>query len=251
MRSVSEVRISRRLCQLAPLPAGCHPVAAQQLETNEMAAYQIYADSGSAYSEPLPTFLDGDPDRIRPSGYNWIHPEGREFRSRPHPGGGWSVTPHFAPQGVPVETTFLPRKIRWFGRKRQLNDILDALAGFLVSHNFRQIVETFEPGVHQFVPVDIMWKDGESAGEYYWLYCCTRLDSMDREHSTMKFDTEQDVWDHVPGGSFVVNLKQVGNHHVWHDNRIHGSSVLISGHLKEAFEAAGITGAGYRERPTV
>jgi hypothetical protein len=216
-----------------------------------MPVYTIYADSGSAYSEPLPRFLDGNEDKIRPAGYDWIHPEGREYLSRPHPAGGWGVKPNFVPQGVPMETVFLPTKIQWFGRKRQLHDVLKALRGFIVSEKFRKVIEGFEPGIHQFVPVNIVWKDGERAGDYYWFFCCNRLDSMDREKTTMKFDTELGVWDYLPDGVYVVSQSKLGNHVIWHDSRVHGSATWITEPLKQALDASKVTGIGYRVQPCV
>ncbi|TJV04208.1 MAG: DUF1629 domain-containing protein, partial [Mesorhizobium sp.] len=65
---------------------------------------------------------------------------------------------------------------------------------FFVSGKFREVVEKLEPGLHQFVPVELLWKDGSHAASYFWFYPCNRIDGMDREQTTHEFREKSGLW---------------------------------------------------------
>jgi hypothetical protein len=244
MRSVSAVRISRRLCLLAALAAGCHPAVAQLLEMNEMPVYTIFNDTGEegiAGSD----MLDGDMSKVRPVGVEF-DPPGYLFRLPD------STYVHLGDisSGLPNETKFLPTKIRWGGRKRELTDLQYARNSMLARDNFRRVLEELEPGVHQFVPVEIVWNDGSSAGEFYWFYPCVRLDGMDRNLTTHTLHRERE-WVHAPEGKYVINLNQVAGHHLWFDKRAMWHFPYVSEGFKQAMANAGVKGIGYHECESV
>ena len=59
-----------------------------------------------------------------------------------------------------------------------------AILGYqVVSDAFRALIEEFEPGVHQYIPVDVYkTRDGEERwGTWYWLNICNRIDSTDHD----------------------------------------------------------------------
>ena len=205
-----------------------------------MPVYTIYNDTGEEGISGS-DMLDGDMDKVQAAGYEFVAPtysvrlEDRTYIDN------FSKT-----QGVRNDPTYLPTKIRWGGRKRELTDLQYARNSMLVRDNFRQVVEALEPGVHQFEPVEIVWKDGTSAGQFYWFYPCARLDSMDREHTTHVMYRERE-WERAPGGKFVVSLKQVGGHHVWFDKRAMWHFPYVSAAFKQAMAEAGVKGIGYHE----
>ena len=59
----------------------------------------------------------------------------------------------------------------------------------LVSRRFHDIVERFEPSVHQFLPVQMYFNrnDADPFGTFYWFVCCTLIDSLDPHHTTIPF----------------------------------------------------------------
>lgn len=155
--------------------------------------------------------------------------------------GGIEILPIRGKFGRPLEAAHIPTKIQIDGPKRELADLREGLALF-VDVKFKDVVETFEPGVHQFFPVEFVWKDGSHAADRFWFVPCNRLDSVDREQTTFEF---RNIWylDGDPNKRLVFNRSQIGKRHVWMDKFISGSSgVWISSELKVALEAAGVTG---------
>jgi hypothetical protein len=55
----------------------------------------------------------------------------------------------------------------------------------VVSGRFREIVDQFEPGVHQFLPVRYVDEQANVLAERYYFITCNRLDSVDRIRTTM------------------------------------------------------------------
>jgi hypothetical protein len=137
------------------------------------------------------------------------------------------------------------------GKKRQLTDLQRAHDIFLVSDRFRQVVETLEPGVHLFVPVELVWEDGSHAASFFWFYPCSRVDGIDRERTTHEFHQEAGLWMPKAGGEFVVDLARAGGHHIWIDPRMNTFNLpFVSSAFKQAMTEAGVTGIGYHELPT-
>ncbi|RWO81344.1 MAG: hypothetical protein EOS18_11295 [Mesorhizobium sp.] len=68
-------------------------------------------------------------------------------------------------QGVPIDPTHLPTK-KVGGGKIMPADLM-MHNSFFVSGKFREVVEKLEPGLHQFVPVELLWKDGSHAASYF------------------------------------------------------------------------------------
>jgi hypothetical protein len=170
---------------------------------------------------------------------------------------GSHVQKHAFQQGVPVEPEHLPKQLIWgHGElKKGVADLLKHNSIFIASENIRRVVEAHEPGVHQFVPVEIRWKNGGSAIPYYWLYPCNRIDSI---HDTLTtFDCKEfkpgiKRWLHRQGGKIVYDLNKIGDVHMWLDRGyLNTDGIMISQALRSAFEAAKLTGILYFEREAV
>jgi hypothetical protein len=113
---------------------------------------------------------------------------------------------------------------------------------FLVSVKLRDLIEELEPGVHQFQPIELIWKKDEShAADFFWFNPCNRVDGIDRTHSTAKFDEKTGKWKYE-GGEFVVNLEQVAGHHIWVDSRASFGTNWVSEAFYNAAHQAGIKG---------
>ena len=135
----------------------------------------------------------------------------------------------------------MPTRAKIDGPKRKLTDLRSEFA-LLVDAKFRAEVETLEPGVHQFFPIELVWKDGSHAADRFWFVPCNRLDSVDRAKTTIIF---RSFWyfDNDPSKKLVFSRAQIGDHHAWIDKFIIPSGgVWISNLLKQRLESAGVTG---------
>jgi hypothetical protein len=67
-----------------------------------------------------------------------------------------------------------------------------------VSQSIRDFIETIEPGVHQFIPVEVTLSNGEAPAEnYYLINICNLVDAVDQANSKMKKASY--------GNSFIVS----------------------------------------------
>lgn len=144
-------------------------------------------------------------------------------------------------RGRPVHGDHMPTKIMREGPERPTPDVVFAWSMPIVNDAFKEIVERFEPGVHQFFPVDILWQDGTLAGRRHFLVVCNRLDSMHRDLTTMRFKGV--LWEPVPGGDSraVFDRSKSAGKHLWRDKHLI-SAPLLSNELADALRQAGITG---------
>lgn len=143
-----------------------------------------------------------------------------------------------------MDPLHLPTKVEPEGPKRELSDYLEATS-YLVDQKFKDVVEALEPSVHQFFAVDVLWSDGELAGNRYWFFPCNRLDTVDREKTTKVF---RSLWDPTSDGSFVFSKSQIGKHHIWIDKfMVSIMGILMSNEMHDALVSAGITGMGFKE----
>lgn len=47
----------------------------------------------------------------------------------------------------------------------------------IISQDFKDAVEDLEPGLHEFVPLQVVWRNtGECAGSYFWFLCTEIVD---------------------------------------------------------------------------
>jgi hypothetical protein len=160
-------------------------------------------------------------------------------------------------QGLPVVPDHLPKRIKWgHGElKKGIADLVKHHAIFIASDRFRRVVESLEPNVHQFVPVEITWTNGGTAIPYYFLYPCKRIDSVNEALTTYEANQYKDgpkTWSHRPGGKLVFDLGKIGSTHMWLDRGYHNTDgIMVSETLKRALETEGLTGILYFEREAV
>ncbi len=162
----------------------------------------------------------------------------------------FSVGGHFEPGklqlGRAVKPDHVPTRILREGSKETLPDVELAVGMYFVSDRFKEIVEGFEPGVHQFFPTDFVSKDGSLQAHMYFFNVCNRLDSVDRDLTTAPFQSNL-AWRPDEGGELIFDLKRIGNHHIWHDKHIY-DGLYVSDALHDALVEAGITGLDFSMR---
>ena len=177
--------------------------------------------------------LDGDIDKIQP--IDLSRDEGVRI---------WAT---YAYRGRAFEADHIPTCIELEGPKRKITDIYGGF-GLFVDEKFKAAVERLEPGIHQFFPVEFVWKDGSHAAHRFWFVPCNRLDTVDRQMTTFEF---RNLW-HLKGDKtkhLVFSRAQIGDHHVWIDKFIAAPTPAISETLKAELDAAGVTGAHYQHFP--
>jgi hypothetical protein len=170
-------------------------------------------------------------------------------------------------QGYWVKPETMPKRYLWANGAKPLPDVLP---GFVVSSRFKELVEKFEPEVHQFVPVEIYkQRNGEPVETYYWFIVGQRLDSVDREHTTFLwkaptadpeaghwFDREMDTKTYkvvpIPNAKMVFSNKKVAGHHIWHDpHLLTFGNGLCSDAFAEAVLSNSMTGVATTPRGSV
>ena len=161
--------------------------------------------------------------------------------------------------GYAVDPDTAPEKVLWPEKGKPPPDY--ALGNneiMLVSARFRDLVERFEPDVHQFLPVRMLRheNDIEPFDTFYWFVCCNLLDTLDPELTTLTWSGFYD--ERMPDGRRrghwhfdqtikpeqkpVFSLEAIGDHHLWRDAYHVRNFVHCSDAFGEALLAAGLTG---------
>jgi hypothetical protein len=192
--------------------------------------------------------LDGDFRKVGlvdESPDDGINPRGRPFTS-----------------GRAVDPANVPTKVQWKDRHspRYIPDF--STGPFLhVSARAKALIEEFEPGVHQFLPVEFVDIDGNFLENRWFLAVCNRLDSLDREHTKgMLRIANGSMWipvrdligfkdDLIPPDTdlaiepkMVFSRIQIASAHMWCDKHLTGGGPFISDALATAIKAKGLTG---------
>ena len=169
--------------------------------------------------------------------------------SREFDGVGGLFKPGDLHLGRAVKPEHVPTRILRAGSKKTLPDAEWAVGMFFVSDRFKEVVERFEPGRHQFFPTDFVSKDGSLQAHMHFFNVCNRLESVDRELTTTPFEYGR-AWRPDKGGELVFNLEQIGDHHIWHDKNVH-MGLYVSDALHDALIDAGLTGLEFVKQKAV
>ncbi len=164
--------------------------------------------------------------------------------------------------GRPARPEHMPTRVEWRDRAK-LPDVNKISGALVVCDRLKDLVEQFEPSVHQFLPIDYVNTKGEPIGRRWFFIPCVRIDSRDRRQTTMVL-TKSYMWraadeliyagrqDEIPLGfdvtaepKIVFSLNQIGNSHVWCDKFLfHGiwiSDILATSMLAEDFTGINLT----------
>ena len=138
----------------------------------------------------------------------------------------------------------------------------------MVSPRFREIVEGFELGVHQWLPLEVVDARGRHLSDHFYFIPCNRIDSVDHDHTTMvlykgglwanpkdlarkdpkllspDFDPEQEF-------KYVFSETKIAGRHAWRDKHIGTNHILISEELAEALRKEKLTGLSPRKAESV
>lgn len=172
---------------------------------------------------------------------------------------GRALDPSTLPKRMTVTSTVGPVP----KGKMQLPDIMQPIASNIVHVRVKDIIEGLEPDTHQFVPVTLEWKGGEPVAESYFFFApCIRLFALDHARSKPDVRLYPDKpgfinpRDDVPlaylkggprGAGFapVFHRSRVGGAQIFGAGDIGSSMLMITDAVKQAFDAAGVTGPVY------
>lgn len=147
--------------------------------------------------------------------------------------------------GRAVDAKLMPTKMRWEGGKVKIPDF-DNSHCINVSERAKDLIETFERDVHQFIPVDYYYGASDLKERRYFFICCNRIDSLDHEKTTLVLkhivtttgvnvsywvpiqDLVSDDEQHLipshlspkTASKLVFNLTKIGKLHLWCDKFI-------------------------------
>lgn len=159
------------------------------------------------------------------------------------PDGGTKMVDGLVDTGRPLKPDHMPTRIRRGGAGLSIKPLLDFeffFGGLLVSEKVKEVIEEFEPGRHQFFPMEL-FVGNESHGTFFFLVICNRLDTMDEEHT---FPLNPRGFFRPKSGmdnQIVLSSAKIGKHHLWQDKRIPGGR-YISDPLAQQFRDEGFTG---------
>ena len=151
---------------------------------------------------------------------------------------------------IPVH--LFPKTLQFTRGKRLFDYNAYCPFGPALSTRLKDLIETIEPGVHQFVPVEVLHKDGTPYGEPFWLYSiCTKIDAINPvKGGVMKapgwnFDKDPDAyyWDIKSGGDeyLAVYKDGVAGRAMWRDLR-YSTAQFFSDALLEGMRAQKMEG---------
>lgn len=111
----------------------------------------------------------------------------------------------------------------------------------LVPKLFKDIVEDFEPDVHQFFPATIIHRNKPIADRYIF-NICNRLDTVNRNLTVpeMPVGTLYKGISGTEGHKFVHDVKAIASFHAWHEK--FRSGTYFSDELYQAIQGSGLTG---------
>ena len=206
--------------------------------------YYLSCNSGSpVINDPRPSPLTqmeyADPAQVHPTSLDANTVQMKE---------GYRVKPESAPKGI-----------LWESDPSELPDVIANQQVLATCNRFRDLVERYEPGVHQFIPVDVFTRGiNHPISKYYWFVVCQRLDSVDPEHTTYEWKLDHTgksgFWSKkgVENPKLIFSERKVAGHHIWADPHL---AVFKSGLCSSLFGAAalaeGFSGLNVTARETV
>ena len=152
-----------------------------------------------------------------------------------------------------IEEAVMPKDFILAKSYKALGVMIVLGLGVAVSHRLRTLIETLEPGRHQFCPVKITLRSGgEHPVAYFTMRVLTQLDAFDKENSDpscweksvriIKIATPKEHSAH----GIALSRSVIAGHHIWRglvsaDSGISAFDFYVSGTLKAAIDEARLT----------
>jgi hypothetical protein len=126
-------------------------------------------------------------------------------------------------------------------------DIIPAFGSWAISQQVIDIIEAIEPGVHQYLPYELLNPDGSVHPAKRWLLnVCTRAECVDVEKSNVAWAPapfDYKFMDHSNDKRLAVKADEARKRAVWFEWRYGGyDAPLISDAFWNAVKSAGLRG---------
>ena len=170
--------------------------------------------------------------------------------------------------GCAVDPDTVPRIVRWrYKEMDRLPDVNLCAGTLLISERVRDVMERFEPGVHQFLPVDIYLTPFEAgdvpAARSYWLVVGQHFDAVSAEHTHQPRTvithpdgrTEPGLWDFSgvltkqpkSDAPVIFDRGAIAGRHLWVDRCfVGGEHPFMSNELGSALREMDLYGAQFQ-----
>jgi hypothetical protein len=141
-----------------------------------------------------------------------------------------------------------PFRNRLKGKEGRLVDIVGtSFETYAISQRVIDIIEAIEPGVHQYLPYQLIQPDGSVHPDQRWLLnVCTRIEALDYERSNViaMRDREHFFMDRTNDHHLVMRKSVVEGRALWYEYRYVGTQgqFLLSDRFWNALNEAGCTG---------
>lgn len=128
----------------------------------------------------------------------------------------------------------------------QLDDITAVYSSVGVSRKFRDLVESFEPGVHAFSPLILERKNGEQFGEYFLFVLQQDIDCIITDNRIENFryipgfepeETRILCTLTQPAKTIPISRQAVAGKHLWTAGLLGRSEMFVSDEFHAAFKA--------------
>ena len=100
----------------------------------------------------------------------------------------------------------------------------------------KKLIERFEPGKHQFFPLDFVDKKGTVTEQRHIFVITTLLDKSDKVRSTMLFGRGWTI--RAGSGRSRDHRSAVAGHHIWRDQHL-TNAFFVSNEFAESLEQCG------------
>ena len=164
-----------------------------------------------------------------------------------------------AQKGCRIKSEQVPTRIRWLSQQ-PVSDYGTPMGVPMVSSRFKAIVEDFELGLHQFMPLEVIDKRGKFLSSHWLFIPCHGISSADEAQTTMVkykggWSVPRDLirrgeehllpddYDPDEKIKFVFNEKKIGGCHFWREKGLMPSNqIFISDVAGDAIRKAELSG---------
>lgn len=127
----------------------------------------------------------------------------------------------------------MPEKARALKRYKSMPDVFPLPGVNGVNGRFRDLVEEFEPGLHEFFPLTLVWEDGSPIeGDWFIFNCTVSVDTLLPEKSGAVWRDSVNGKPYIelhPDLDWILSRPAIGERHLWCGKRIqHGGGVYCS-----------------------
>ncbi len=140
-----------------------------------------------------------------------------------------------------------PKKVLLKKQAAKLPDLFSASGGArIITDRVRQILEAFDPGVHQILPIEAFYRDGSKPDTaYFFMNVTKRLDTVIDEASNVEMSwqfsgiktTERMELSPPSSKDLVLRKEKTAGNNLWREKRYLHLPLLMSDEMHAEFKA--------------